>query len=39
MSSRKVMIIRLIAGYMKKILYKMIYYPKPDSHRRNKIKV
>ena len=35
----KVMIIRLIAGLIKKIsLYKVSYYQEPDSHGRNKIK-
>ena len=40
MLSRKVMIILLIVGYIKKIsLYKMSYYADPDSYGRNKIKV
>ena len=40
MLCEKVMIIRLKAGQIKKILLcKMSYYPKPDSHGRNKIKV
>ena len=33
------MIIRLIAGLIKMILlYKMSYYPEPDSHGKNKMK-
>ena len=40
MPNGKVMIIHLIAGQIKNIsLYKMSYYPEPDSHSRNKIKV
>ena len=40
MLSGKVMIIHLIAGWIKKILlWKMSYYPEPDSHIRNKIRI
>ena len=39
MSHRKVMIIHLIAGLIKKILYKMKYFPELDGHNKNKIKV
>ena len=39
MSSGKVTIVCLMAGLMKKILYKMSYYPKPDNNSRNKLKV
>ena len=39
MLSGKVMIVRLIAGLIKMILlYKMSYYPEPDSHGKNKMK-
>ena len=38
-SHRKVMIIHLIAGLIKKILYKMKYFPELDGHNKNKIKV
>ena len=38
--SGKAMIICLIVGYIKKIsLCNMSYYPEPDSHIENKIKV
>ena len=39
MLNGNVLIIHLIAGQIKKILYKMSYYPKPDSCGRRKIKV
>ena len=39
MSHRKVMIIHLIAGLIKKILYKMSYFPELYDHNKNKMKV
>ena len=39
MSSGRVVIVRLMAGLIKKIsLYKMSFYPEPDSYSRNKTK-
>ena len=40
MSNGKVMIVLFIVGLIKNMpLYKMSYYPEPDSHGRNKMKV
>ena len=39
MSSKKVIIIHLKVGFIKKILsYKMIYYPETDNHTKSKMR-